>query len=315
MRRAPARYTVIFQDGSSLEARAKRTNALEARFYAAAGSGVPVALPEALFTEEAGADGLVIYRSLPPGKPQGEWTRADARAVIEDLAALHAAFWQAPPAGIEPVIEHLREELELARDGVSILLAMGGWPGFLAPAVLGQMEMLLADENRLLAPLRGLPQTLLHGDPWLPNWILLPGRRVLIDWQTAVSGPGICDLAYLVEFSGEAGAWPEPGPGEALNLYKACLLERLPSGEHAEARAVVNACDAASVVLVLARWPAYAARTLAPLRRSPALVRMWRALPVAARAWVGARAAWASPEYYRRAFDRFSERARRIYGC
>lgn len=125
----------------------------------------------------------------------------DAAAVVETLAAIHAAWWNRP---------------EIAGLGGASLLAQSGfeacwsrYPARLAQ-VLPEVELpgwfvTLADR---MARQRGAmaahllesgPMTLLHRDCHVENVLFAPdGRAVLLDWQFMGRGRGAFDLGYFL---------------------------------------------------------------------------------------------------------------------
>ena len=316
-----ARWTVRFKDGSSQDVRIKHTTQEEVQVYRELQDQIPLALPEILFTDLsdrndlADRNSLCIYAGLPAGKPSLEWSLADELGALGDLAKLHAAFWemQVGSSGwLRPLQETIYADLKAARRGVRLLRQIGGWHGIITEDRLTLMEVLLADPSKLLAAVDKLPVTLLHGDPWQPNWIILGDRRVLLDWQTACVGPAIWDVVYFLEMSGEGGGALRIGEEEAVRAYLdalECALNR-PLGAFSEDFRA--AFEPVSLLQTLIRWPLYACDYLFPLETYPFLARFWLALPGLLRAWLSNRAAWAELEYYRQTFERFEARARRF---
>ncbi|HEX5066296.1 MAG TPA: hypothetical protein VFY49_09290 [Myxococcota bacterium] len=132
-------------------------------------------------------------------------TVAHARAVIDALARLHAAYWRSP---------RLATDLAWARPMVSR-------PGF--PLLANQFRRVrrtfLAESDRrgvgsrlrrMLRLLNGHdlalyrswsagPQTLVHGDSHFGNTYALPdGRAGLLDWQVVFRTRGIREVSYFV---------------------------------------------------------------------------------------------------------------------
>lgn len=133
-------------------------------------------------------------------------TRANAEAVLDVLAALHARFWQSPRfagdlAWVEthleggvanviyeaspPFIQHEIDHENFKREMVQRLRSSG--------------PELLAGTRALQTHQQSLPHTLLHGDAHLGNTYRLPdGKAGLVDWQLMVRGAYIHDVAYLI---------------------------------------------------------------------------------------------------------------------
>jgi len=130
----------------------------------------------------------------------------DIRALLDNLAALHAVFWESPrfagdlawvqthlKGGVAELMnglapEYIQHEIEtenFKREMVQRLRTTG-------PALLAGVQAVQRHQARL-------PQTLLHGDTHLGNTYLLPGGKGgLLDWQLSVRGHAMHDVSYLV---------------------------------------------------------------------------------------------------------------------
>lgn len=96
--------------------------------------------------------------------------------------------------------ERLAPRLARAAEGLLALRRWGGWPGVINSDHLAAVADLLDDPLPMLATLRELPTTLLHGAPHPRHWRLtLFDECLLIDWSEARIGPGVLDLAAFVE--------------------------------------------------------------------------------------------------------------------
>ncbi len=122
----------------------------------------------------------------------------DSGAAIDQLAALHAAWWCRTPAGAESI---LGEQGDPAAH--SALLSML-YPGFteryadrLEPEV---MEMSVALMNNAVAYLgdRPGPSALVHRDFRPDNLLVGPEEVAVVDWQTVSLGPALSDLSYFL---------------------------------------------------------------------------------------------------------------------
>lgn len=312
------RWAITFIDSGRLVARCKRTNRVEAFVYSQLSGQIPLEIPRALFTEVNGPDGLCILEELPGGKPLASWTRDDAEAVLCDLARLHAAFWPearlAVPDELPELEVILAGQLDLAGRGIGLLKILGGWPGVISPEMLECMQKLLADRERLLAPLRGLPKTLLHGDAWQPNWLLSGDHRYLLDWEDASRGPVLWDVMYFLEMSGEAGGCLPVSQEEAVQVYLDALEAALGRSLGEQKQVIKESAPALTVLQVLTRWPVYACDYLKGLEKFPWLAGLWRVLPVKARLYLSGRMAWAGSGYYQEVFERFRRRSMEVYG-
>lgn len=304
--------TVHLENGQTLPILVKFTTRSEARFYRSLACQVSIDLPHLYYAEEAGPAGVCLLQVLPPGKAVADWSEQDERRVLACLARIHAAWWQSPdlPAlGLPSLSDELNARLDKAARGLALLRRMGGWPGVITLDILDVMEALVAERARLLAPLAGLPPTLIHGDAWQPNWILAADRCVLLDWQSTLIGPAVWDLVYFLEMSGESGGRLLLDDDQAIQVYLDAL--QVDAGRRAQFLAAV---PAVSVLNTLARWPVYAVDRMTSIEQMPALACLWTNLPRSIQNWVGRSVAWTDLSYYQRAMARFMERARQVYG-
>lgn len=125
---------------------------------------------------------------------------AEAEAVVDALAALHARWWEsarlaevgAAGAGREFGFAQLWREYP---GRVAKLLGAEVLPaGFLA---LG--DFLAANEAAVVAGLAAGPQALVHGDAQIDNFLFGGADGVvMIDWQFAGCGRGASDLGYFL---------------------------------------------------------------------------------------------------------------------
>jgi Ser/Thr protein kinase RdoA (MazF antagonist) len=143
-------------------------------------------------------------------------TVAEVERMLDGLAAIHAAFWQAPEladpalglcdctAYVSALSPETARRLPSSSSPMPQLLTEG-WPllqAELAPDVVTILGELMADPQPLCAALARYPATLLHGDYRVPN-LALPGQPssavVALDWGNATYGPVTVDLAWLLD--------------------------------------------------------------------------------------------------------------------
>lgn len=128
------------------------------------------------------------------------------RSILENLAALHAQFWDSPRfadelswvptptrGGMFDVFDTIG--LELIEDQVARHPFKAELIAPLGRSVAEMWEPLWqVQRQHTLAP-----TTLLHGDPHVGNTYLLPGERGgLLDWQLMVRGSWAHDVTYLL---------------------------------------------------------------------------------------------------------------------
>ncbi|MEJ2746509.1 MAG: hypothetical protein P8183_01115 [Anaerolineae bacterium] len=216
----------------------KQTNRTELIFYRDIAAQIPDLAPRCWFTHLDEHKGWIILDDVTDDFPPAVWTGDDVEAVINNLSRLHAHFWQQSsqmqrlglvhfigkrnysldelkqnhalffeegPAAI--ISEHaivssgeLAPLMLQAANGLAVIRSLDGWPGILGESHMTAAADLLDDPLPMLQPLRDLPVTLLHGNPfsyhWRSNFL---GDRHLIDWQKTAVGPGICDLINFME--------------------------------------------------------------------------------------------------------------------
>ncbi|HQQ75369.1 MAG TPA: phosphotransferase [Pseudomonadales bacterium] len=186
----------------------------ETRFYLQLSHECGITTPQALgggYDTDSGAYGLLLEDLSLQGATFPNVTNnpdpvAHVSAVIEQLATLHARFWQSPrfATDLAWVESHLQGP-------VSELLAMS------MPIVCGEELKQVAFKRDMIASVgmtlpqliegtkalqqhqATLPQTFVHGDTHLGNTYGLPGGRAgLIDWQLCVRGYGMHDVSYII---------------------------------------------------------------------------------------------------------------------
>ncbi len=176
----------------------------EVGVYAALASSLPVETPQ-LIAASPNGNWLILAAETESKAPEA-WGQADYERAVDNLVALHERFWR------------LEEDLEtfawLARPlqtdfSVHVAAAAqaighmveSGKPMTLAasPWRIRVMAQLTTEADRVVEPLSDAPSTLMHGDYWPGNILLLAdGRQVVYDWQMAGIGPGVIDLLTLV---------------------------------------------------------------------------------------------------------------------
>jgi hypothetical protein len=164
-------------------------------------------------------------------------------AILEGLAAMHAAFWD-EPALDDPAIGlcppethyHLISPAVARRhaDAPGLLPAMieHGWENLSTRLPSDLFDILLAltnDPTPLVSALAPYPRTLVHGDARIANIGVEPSinetpRPLLIDWAIAGRNVALLDVIWYL---GARTPWL-PGDREtALELYRAALSRRL----------------------------------------------------------------------------------------
>lgn len=153
--------------------------------------------------------------------------------ILNNLAALHAAFWNDPQlqqvtwlATPNDALLALTPEHLVARPtdaSMYVQEARAGWDALwmLVPeADAATIRQTLAQPAKLLAAVAQAPMTLVHGDAWLANMGERNGRLVLLDWSFVTAGPPTFDSLWL------ANTWRTLDPLRVLADHRAMLVQR-----------------------------------------------------------------------------------------
>lgn len=148
--------------------------------------------PALIRIEDDGAGGWWLYMEDVRFHPRDvRFRRADARRVLDALAALHAEFWNEQVPGLcelGDLLTLLAPKTLVGSDSGFLSFVRGGWERFveLAPSdVADAVLALLDDPSPLVRELVRGGTTLLHSDVHFGNAVLEPDRLVLIDWTLA----------------------------------------------------------------------------------------------------------------------------------
>lgn len=199
-------------------------------------SRVPLTMPQIVAADARQGD--IWMTPFPPSKPtshwQAAWDDADVRAVITDLARMHAAFWgqdeqaRAWPWLLRPTTQDAARLLAEAQTGLAQLQAEGAFDASLTPERVQRLLALARSPHPLLTILNDGPVTLLHGDAGFQNIaITQDGRqRIWYDWQLVAWGPPALDWATFVHPWAYPEAHPPLSPPQMLDLYLQTLADQ-----------------------------------------------------------------------------------------
>ncbi len=177
------------------------------------------------------------YRTPPGTIP------ADALAIIDRLARMHARFWSDPRLD-DPRLGLMSPENALlvtgplgvatrleAGDALAYLpVSAESWQTFFELAgevATRRFQAIMNEPERIMRALSALPRALVHGDVWGPNLGWLPGgganrkKLLLLDWALALAGPATYDPLWL------ASTWLAVDPARVLAAYCARLTRAL----------------------------------------------------------------------------------------
>jgi aminoglycoside phosphotransferase (APT) family kinase protein len=180
----------------------------EARFYRDLASEVQVRVPGVWFAETDGHGYVMVLEDLVASgcrfpSPDDADIETRARDIVEQLASLHAPYWESERFAAGGDLEWLSERG--ARGG-------GGGRKFIQQAVevLGDQldesfhriaDLYIAHAPEIVQLQREGPGTLVHGDSHIGNlFVDVAGgdRTGFLDWAVLCRAPGIRDVAYTM---------------------------------------------------------------------------------------------------------------------
>ncbi|HEV7523738.1 MAG TPA: aminoglycoside phosphotransferase family protein [Acidimicrobiia bacterium] len=186
----------------------------EARFYRDLAPEIPVRIPAVWFSATDGDGYVMVLEDLVAAgcrfpHPKDDDIAARARDIVEQMAALHARFWESP---------RFEDDGDLAWLAPKGTGAAGGGATFVKMAVdaLGSQlpeefhrlaDIYLARNDDIVALWNSGPRTLVHGDPHLGN-LYVDGHldeslgrgngTGFLDWAMIGRSPGLRDVAYTL---------------------------------------------------------------------------------------------------------------------
>ncbi|MEX0750585.1 MAG: phosphotransferase [Dehalococcoidia bacterium] len=183
----------------------------EHAFFATLAHGVPMRVP-ALYgigpVPQNGGDGWVLMEALPRGRRIIEWAAEETPRALRNLAALHAQYLGAAPAGlVRPFTRDLAYIFSFLEGGIEALRQKyAAYPHF--PRAVGERSLELASQlaqrpDIFRRAFERSPETLLHGDYHRGNLLVRDGEpHVVFDWQFVCAGPPAYDLAVFWLYMG-----------------------------------------------------------------------------------------------------------------
>lgn len=186
----------------------------ERAFFEALADRVPLRVPRCFHAGDGdrGSQPLLLEDlcHATPGDQVAGLTIDAARDVLREVAAMHAAFWEAPALS---ELDFLWEADSPTNVAVLEQVVAAGLPGLQArfagriPAATMQRAVDVCGRmgDVLRACAQG-PRTLAHGDLRLDNLLFEDGAAIYLDWQTAARARGTHDVAYLLSGSVAADA-------------------------------------------------------------------------------------------------------------
>ncbi|MGY5060719.1 aminoglycoside phosphotransferase family protein [Streptomyces sp. 900105755] len=170
------------ESGSRQLAAARR----ELGFYRQLAPGLPVDSPRMLGALDDDRGVVLLLEQAGTSRDAASWTPEMWARLGRELAALHGS--------VPPVDEYWRrpDVLLQALSAPDTAAITAFWQ-----PVLPRLADVVAQPDELLAHGAWLPEALVHGDCHTDNIVFREGRPVLCDWQEAVIGRPVSDLAFL----------------------------------------------------------------------------------------------------------------------
>ena len=180
----------------------------EARFYRDLASEIPVRVPAVWFADAEDDRYVMVLEDLVAGgcrfpTPKDDDIAWRALDIVEQMASLHARFWESPR------FESSGDLAWLASKGTG---SAGGGATFVKMAVdaVGDRlpeafhrlaDIYIARNDDIVRLWNSGPRTLVHGDPHLGNLFVdtVGGDRTgFLDWAMIGRSPGLRDVAYVM---------------------------------------------------------------------------------------------------------------------
>ncbi len=181
----------------------------EARFYREIAEGVPVLHPSVVAGQaRLGWGSTLVLEDVTEsgataGAPGDAWTAEKAGLAVDELALLHARFWEHP--GLSGDQAWLSGPVRRTEDALGSALAVPlmtrglARAGDAVPAALHTPALGYARHRRRWMRFLGEgPRTLVHHDVHPGNFFWRGGRPGLLDWHLVRAGEGVGDVAYFL---------------------------------------------------------------------------------------------------------------------
>ena len=180
----------------------------EVGFYDHIAQDVPIPVPRSFCARSAKHGGrfIILLEDLIARGchfPQGDIDLGQARAVVQCLGRLHAAFWESPRFATD--LAWLRSHENRSNIGVEALMSSRAnapsikrYSEQLSPAVREQTHKIHVHREALETYWSGGPRTLIHGDCHMGNLFFEGSEAGYFDWQVVQRGQGIRDISYFL---------------------------------------------------------------------------------------------------------------------
>ncbi len=186
----------------------------EARFFAELAPVLSIGVPAVFFAAANADQGVVVMEDLRTTgaricRVQEPLNRAEAQAFLEDLAALHARWWNSPALADDGDLGWLMRHDPLPDEAWGDFgrgqLEPETWTHYMTLPRALALPAPCRDRERMHAALKALrrfgggrPLCVVHGDAHLGNmYVRADGTPGFLDWQTTRRGHWAHDVAYF----------------------------------------------------------------------------------------------------------------------
>jgi hypothetical protein len=190
---------------------------VEARLYRDLAPELPVRIPKVWYADYEGTGHdvddryvMVLEDLVASGCRFPERDDADIEAritdIVEQLARLHARYWESPRFGADGDLAWLAPRGTAGGDGGAsmVQMAIDNLADRLPDGFVPLAEAYVARSYDVLRAYREGECTLVHGDPHLGN-LFVDGddrtRTGFLDWAVVSRAPGVRDVAYVLSAS------------------------------------------------------------------------------------------------------------------
>ena len=201
---------------------------MEARFYAALAAELPVRLPACWHAAVEGNAYIMVLEDLDAS---GCRYTSDPASTVEQLAHLHAAYWESPrfAGDLSWVPERAgfgksdgKDPAAAAAAGHFIRAALDTFAHEMPPVFRAIGELYAERTAEILDLWDDGERTFIHGDPHAGNLFTHEGRTGFYDWAMCSHSPGMRDVAYHLTNSMPTDD-RRANEGALLDLYRHTL--------------------------------------------------------------------------------------------
>ncbi len=183
----------------------------EHRFYSEAADRVPVRVPRCYFTSGNATDGTYLLlledlAGLEGGDQLAGLGPRRAQMIIEQLAAMHAQWWDTPELDSITWLPVQNDPFYLAAVPPIVTAGVAALPPLASTLPEGSLELAKRVDASFIDLIHACaagPRTFVHGDARLDNlfFALDTDDAVFIDWQLSLRCRGIYDVVWLLATS------------------------------------------------------------------------------------------------------------------